>query len=653
MLKPLWTPSAERVTKAAMTDFRRQASAHTGRELSDSTALHDWSVAAPADFWAFYSKYAKLPFKSEARQVMSDDPMPYTKWFEGATLNYAEALLYPPDVAADTPALIAVNETGEEHHLSYAELRHDVARCAAALRREGVGQGDRVAAYICNLPEALITLLACASLGAVFSSCSPDFGPEAALARFGQIQPKLLVASSHYHYNGKPYNTLPTVKRLAEGLKSLSRVVLVGGETSDLTSWSDWLGPSTEPTFTPLPFDHPLYILYSSGTTGLPKAIVHRAGGALLTHHKEHLLHSGIRGGDVLFYFTTCGWMMWNWLVSGLAQGATLVLYDGSPTYPEAASLWRLAEKLRFTHFGASARFIHACRAAGLKPGQYDLSSLEAILSTGSPLSPVGFEWVYENVKADVHLASISGGTDIVSCFMLGDPTRPVYAGQIQGPGLGVDLAAYDEAGKPVTEQPGELVCRGPLPSMPLSFWNDLDFKRYQAAYLETYPGVWRHGDLIEITPEGIIIYGRSDATLNPAGVRIGTAEIYRPLEALPEITEALAVGKREGNDEGNNEVIWLFVVLRPGEVLDDDLRRRIKAQIRTQSSPRHVPGRILQVTDLPRTRSGKLTEIAVARLVNGQSVPNREAMANPEALDEMARAIEPPTARIRAPRQS
>ena len=642
MENPLWTPSPERVAQAFMTDFRRLAAGKTNQTLPDYAALHAWSTEHPADFWAFYAEYSGITFETPPERIMSDDPMPYTKWFEGATLNYAQALLHPPTLADDNvTAIVAVDETGRERRLSYAELRLEVARCAAALTRSGVGRGDRVAAYVCNIPEAVILLLACASVGAVFSSCSPDFGFDAALARFGQLEPKLLFASDGYAYNGQAFQTLPTVARLAEAMGELSEVILIPyrdlPESETYPGWHGWLedAPPSPLTFTPLPFDHPLYVLYSSGTTGLPKAMVHRAGGALLTHHKEQRLHGDIRPGDVVFYFSTCGWMMWNWLVSVLAQGATIVLYEGSPAHPDMGALWRLAARLEVTHFGTSARFIHGCKAAGAKVPE--LLALRAVMSTGSPLSPVGFEWVYETVKRDVHLASISGGTDIVSCFMLGVPTLPVHTGQVQGPGLGVDLAAYDEAGEPVHGEPGELVCRKPLPSMPLRFLNDPDFERYQAAYLTTYPGVWHHGDLIELTDEGgVIVYGRSDATLNPGGVRIGTAEIYRPLEPLPDILEALAVGKKSDGDE----VIWLFVVLQEGVTLDDALEKRIRTLIREGSSPRHVPKRIFSVSQLPRTRSGKATEIAVSKLVNGESVPNREVMANPEALDEIVAVV-------------
>ena len=642
MSEPLWTPSERRVAEAAMTEFRRLAEKRTGRSLPDYETLHTWSAENPADFWALYAEYAG--FDLSPQRIMSDDPVPYTKWFEGATLNYAEALLYPPELKSeDQLAVIAANEAGDERRLTYAELRREVARCASALKRTGVEEGDRVAASVSNTPEAVILLLACASIGAVFSSCSPDFGADAAADRFGQIEPKLLVASGGYHYSGKFYSTLETVQKLSSRLGSLlDTIVISSDEGGGFTTWGDWLGgEDAELAFTPLPFDHPLYILYSSGTTGLPKAIIHRAGGALLTHHKEHRLHADIKPGDTVFYFTTCGWMMWNWLVSVLAQGATIVLYDGSPSQPSLEVTWKLAEKLGMTYFGTSARFIHSCKDFGVVPKEVaDLSKLKSVSSTGSPLSPAGFRWVYEAVKEDVHLASISGGTDIVSCFMLGNPIQAVYEGTIQSPGMGVALAAYDDAGRPVTGQPGELVCEKPLPSMPLSFWNDPDDERYKGAYLDYFPGVWRHGDLIEITPQGIVVYGRSDATLNPGGVRIGTAEIYRPLQTLSEVMESLAVGKKEDGDE----VIWLFVVLREGVELDDELTKKIKGAIRQDSSPRHTPKRVFQVSQLPRTRSGKLVEVAVSRLVNGRDVPNRQSMENPEALEDIKEALEAQT---------
>lgn len=643
MSERLWSPNPERIERTAMTSFRRAYSEHIGVELKDFDALHAASVQDPAAFWRFYAQWAGISLNTEPVTIMSDDPMPYTRWFEGATLNYAQALLHPVGLEdASVTAIIAVDETGREERLSYADLRQQVARCAAALRRSGIEEGDRVAAYISNVPQAVVLMLACASMGAIYSSCSPDFGFDAANARFGQIQPKVLVASEAYPYNGKRFSTLDTVRELKRTIEGLEHLVLIPfGEEREAEEmyWEEWLGAeAAELSFASLPFDHPLYILYSSGTTGLPKAMMHRAGGVLLMHHKEHRLHCDIKPGDRVLYFTTCGWMMWNWLVSVLAQGATIVLYEGSPSYPDLGVLWRLSERLGITFFGTSARFIHASKAEEVTPKNLaDLSALQTVASTGSPLSPAGFSWVYDAVKDDVHLASVSGGTDIVGCFMLGDPTRPVYAGQIQGPGLGVDLAAFNEQGQPVVGEPGELVCRQPLPSMPLKFWNDPGDERYKGAYFNDYPGVWRHGDLIEFTPQGgIIVYGRSDATLNPGGVRIGTAEIYRPLEALEEIVEACAVGKREEGDE----VIWLFVVLQPGVTLDDELTQRIRSQIRKGSSPRHVPKCVFSVSQLPRTRSGKASEIAVSRLVNGQDVTNREVMANPEALDEIADVI-------------
>ena len=644
MNRPLWTPSPERIRQAAITAFRCAAAAETGLELPDYDALHAWSVADPAAFWRFYADDARLPFRTPPERIVSDDPMPHTRWFEGATLNYAEALLYPPALESEAQAaIIALGEAGTERSIDYAELRSLVARIQSALRREGVSRGDRVAAVSANLPETVALLLACAGLGAVFTSCSPDFGFEAAVARFGQVEPVLLFASPVYRYGGRRFDVSATVTALAAELTSARRTVLLPypGEETPVgvgTPWDAWLGDGQELLLEALPFDHPLYVLYSSGTTGMPKAIVHRAGGALLAHHREHRLHSDIRPGDVVFYFATCGWMMWNWLVSALAQAATIVLYEGSPAFPDLEVLWYAAERHSTSFFGTSARYLHSLQSRNVRPGEVaDLAALRTIGSTGSPLAPSAFEYVYRHIKADVHLASLSGGTDIVSCFMLGVPTLPVYAGQIQRPGLGVDLAVFDDNGREVEGGPGELVCRTPLPSMPLGFWNDADTVRYRDAYFAHFPGVWRHGDRIERTAEGgIVVYGRSDATLNPGGVRIGTAEIYRPLEALAEVVEAAAVGKKIAGDEA----VWLFVVLRDGELLDADLVGRIRQAIREGASPRHVPQRVIQVAALPRTRSGKAMEIAIARLVNGLEVPNREVMANPEALDEIERRV-------------
>jgi acetoacetyl-CoA synthetase len=629
------------VARAHVTAFRGVAAAAADRPLDDYWALHAWSIAEPETFWQTCLAASGLPHGGRAARARSADPMPATRWFDGVTINYAEALLAGRSAADDAPAILATTEGAVDRTLTRGELRAAVAAAAAALSRDGIGTGDTVAAFVANVPEAVILHLACAAVGAIFSSCSPDFGADAAYARFHQIAPKLLLASSAYPYNGRIFETGRVVTELAGRLPGRPRVVVLGPPIAglDATPWPAWLAADAPPLApVRLPFDHPLAVLYSSGTTGLPKALVHRAGGVLLTHHKELRLHGDVGPGDRLLYFTTCGWMMWNWLVSALAEGATIVLFDGSPSHPTLDVLWEAVDRLEVTHFGTSARFIHGCKAAGLAPRRRQrLTSLRTIFSTGSPLSRGGFEWVYRDVKDDVHLASISGGTDIVGCFMLGVPTEPVHGGEIQGPGLGVDLAALDEGGRPVVGQPGELVCRQPLPSMPLRFWGDDAGARYRAAYFEHYPGIWRHGDLIEITPHrGIVVYGRSDATLNPGGVRIGTAEIYRPLDAIPEIVEALAVGRRDGDDE----VIWLFVVLRPALRLDDALIGRIQRTIRTEESPRHVPKRVFQVSELPRTRSGKSMEIAVTQLVNGRPVPNRMVIANPASLDEIAAAV-------------
>jgi acetoacetyl-CoA synthetase len=638
---PLWTPGAARVERAHLTAFRRAAAGAARRPLDDYWALHAWSIAEPEAFWQTLLRESGVPRSGDAPRAHDSLPMPATRWFEGVSLNYAEALLAGRGAAGDAPAIIATDESGRDRTISRATLRRDAARAAAALAREGIGRGDTVAAFVSNVPEAVVLHLACAAVGAIYSSCSPDFGLDAAHARFHQIAPALLLASTAYPYNGRVFETGRVVADLAGRLPALRRVVTLGPAVGGLAAedWEAWLGGDAPPLApVRLPFDHPLAVLYSSGTTGLPKAIVHRAGGVLLTHHKELRLHGDVGPGDRLLYFTTCGWMMWNWLISALAEGATIVLFDGSPSHPSLDVLWAAVDRLGVTHFGTSARFIHGCKAAGLTPGRdHALAALRTVFSTGSPLARGGFEWVYRDVKADVHLASISGGTDIVGCFMSGVPTEPVYAGEIQAAGLGVDLAAFDDDGHPVVERPGELVCRQPLPSMPLGFWGDADGTRYRAAYFSRYPGVWYHGDLIEITAHrGVVVYGRSDATLNPGGVRIGTAEIYRPLEAIPEIVEALAVGKREGDDE----VIWLFVVLRAGARLDDALAARIASRIRSEESPRHVPKRIIQVSELPRTRSGKSMEIAVTQLVNGRPVPNRMVVANPASLDEIEAAV-------------
>ena len=641
MTTPLWRPDPAALTTTAMARFHRAAQAHTGHHFPDYPALHRWSVEHSADFWSFYADFAGIRFTNPPIQVKGPDRMPGTQWFRGATLNYAQHLLRRRD---NKLALVYRTESGHTRRLTYAQLRTQVGLCANALRHLGIQPGDRVAGYLVNGPETVIAFLACASIGAIWSACSPDFGPAAARDRLGQIEPRLLIGSDRYTYNGRRFDCLPIIRTLSSEIQSIRHVVVVPfGEspTAELPQdWLDWdsllnLATSHNPEFAPLPFDHPLYILYSSGTTGAPKCMVHGAGGSLIQHRKEHQLHTDLRSDDTIVYFTTCGWMMWNWLVSALATGCTLVLYEGSLNHPDLSTAWRLAEDLEVTVFGTSASFVEACMRDGIQPRELaDLSAVRTLLSTGSPLSPDAFRWVYANVSENLHLASIAGGTDLVSCFVLGNPLLPVYAGEIQCAGLGMDVAAFDEHGKPVQGQQGELVCRRPFPSMPVRFWNDPDGRRYRAAYFETYTGVWRHGDLIEITPRGgIVMLGRSDATLNPGGVRIGTAEIYRPLEAIPQVVAGLATTvRREGRDE-----IVLFVVLRPEHQLDEALRTEIQRAIRTSASPRHVPRRILAVPDLPRTRNGKLAELTVARILQGDSVTNRESLANPECLTVFA----------------
>ena len=651
MSEPRWVPTDARVRASALHAFERHVRDDLGVALDGYDALHAWSVRDVDAFWDAYARWSALPFDAPWRRVRSGDTMPATRWFEGASLNLARALLAGGSLpGARTEAVVAVDEAGTREALSWSALGGAVARVQRALDADGIGPGDRVAAFASNRIEAVVLFLACAASGVVFTSCSPDFGTEAALARFAQVAPKALFATPAYRYGGRRFDVRERADAMAAGLPGLRRLVWlpVAGEPQAATGtgvpWEAWCraaggGDGDAPRFATLPFDHPLAVLYSSGTTGAPKALVHRAGGVLLTHHKEHRLHCDLRPGDRVLYVTTLGWMMWNWLVSALAQGATLVLYEGSPVAPEPAALWRVAERERVTFFGTGARYLHGLAAAGVAPREVaDLGALRTVASTGSPLAPSGFAYVYERVKADVHLASISGGTDIVGCFALGVPTLPVFDGQLQRPGLAVDLAVFDEAGRELPPgRQGELVCRSALPSMPLGFWGDEGGARYRAAYFERFPGVWHHGDLIERTVEGgVIVHGRSDATLNPSGVRIGTAELYRPLEAVPEVVEACAVGKRRGDDEE----VWLLLVLREGDRLDAGLEARVKGAIRRGASPRHVPARVLQVAVLPHTRSGKPMELAVRALVNGEDVPNRAVMANPEACDAVREAV-------------
>ncbi len=638
--KPLWRPGENRIAASALDRFRKQAERRTGLALPDYAALHRWSVEDRGAFWTLVWDFCGVIGERGETALVDDGLMREAKFFPGAKLNFAENLLRR---AGGGEAVVFRGEDKVERRLTWDDLHALVSRMRQFMLAEGVRPGDRVAGMLPNMPEAVALMLASASVGAVWSSCSPDFGVQGVLDRFGQIEPKLFFACDGYWYNGKRIDAADKIAEATARLPGLKRSVIVSylGE-ADAAAKRAAKGVSLEEALKPfaakpmeyarLPFDHPLYILFSSGTTGVPKCIVHRAGGVLLQHLKEHRLHADIRDGDRFFYFTTCGWMMWNWLASGLASGATLLLYDGSPFYPDGNVLFDYAEAEGMTHFGTSAKFIDAVAKAGLKPAEtHDLARLRTLSSTGSPLSPDGFSFVYEAIKRDLHLASISGGTDIVSCFVLGVPTEPVWPGEIQGPGLGMAVDVWDDEGRPVRGEKGELVCTKAFPSMPLQFWNDPDGQKYRAAYFEPFNTVWRHGDFAEWTEHGgMIIHGRSDATLNPGGVRIGTAEIYNQVEQMPEIAEALCIGQ----DWKHDVRVVLFVRLAEGATLDDALRTRVRDTIRAGASPRHVPAKIVAVSDIPRTKSGKITELAVRDIVHGRAVKNREALANPEALE-------------------
>ncbi|EEG06801.1 acetoacetate--CoA ligase [Pseudogulbenkiania ferrooxidans] len=635
--EPLWRPGAP----CRLDAFRAEVARGQGIALDDYDALYDWSIREPAVFWQALWRFAEVRAMREADTVLQDgERMPGARWFVGARLNFAANLLRRRD---DGVALAFYGEDQVRATWSWGRLYGTVSRLAQALRAQGVGPGDRVAGLVPNMPETVAAMLATASLGAMWSSCSPDFGVEGVLDRFGQIAPKVLFASDGYRYNGKAIDVRAKLAELAGALPGLERVVVwnYAGGTPELdgiakvVTWDDFVAayPAGEIDFAPMPFEAPLTILYSSGTTGQPKCIVHGAGGTLLQHLKEHMLHGDLADGDRLLYYTTCGWMMWNWMVSALAVGATLVLYDGAPLLNDAPDvLWRIAEATRLTHFGTSAKYLSALEKAGVAPGErYDLSSLRFVYSTGSPLLPASYDYVYRAIKPDVALCSISGGTDIVSCFALGCPAKPVYRGELQARGLGMAVEVWNEAGAPVVGEKGELVCTRPFPSMPLGFWNDADGTKYRAAYFERFPGVWVHGDWAELsTRGGLIIHGRSDTVLNPGGVRIGTAEIYRQVETVPEVLESLAIGQ---DWQGDVRVV-LFVRLAAGLTLSDELQQTIRARIRRHTTPRHVPARIVQVADIPRTQSGKFVELAVREVVHGRPVKNLTALANPEALE-------------------
>ena len=639
MSKLLWQPSEERIKNTNMYHFIEYVNARLRMNVADYGELYDWSIEESPVFWETLWAYSEVIHSRSYDQVVDDiKKMPGARWFEGARLNFAENLLEYRD---DRIALSFKGEVRPTVSITYNELYQQVARLAQSLRDLGIQPGDRVAGFMPNMIETVVAMLAATSLGAIWSSCSPDFGIKGVLDRFGQIEPRVLFTADGYFYNGKEFDSLERIAEIIKDLPSIEKIVVVPykdiepdiGSMANAVLFADFLASEAEDLiFEQLPANHPLYILYSSGTTGVPKCIVHGAVGTLLQHIKELKLHSDVKREDTIFYFTTCGWMMWNWLVSSLALGARVFLYDGSPFYPDPGAMWQMVQDEKITIFGTSAKYLAALEKTGVKPKQsYGLTSVKAILSTGSPLSAESFEFVYRDIKNDLCLSSISGGTDIISCFALGNPMGPVYASELQCRGLGMKVEAYDEQGYPVTGHKGELVCTLSAPSMPIYFWNDPDNSKYSEAYFDVYPGVWLHGDYIEITEHGgVIIYGRSDATLNPGGVRIGTAEIYRQVESIPEIVDSLVVGQ----DWDDDVRIVLFVKLREDDKLDDQLVDRIKTTIRKNCTPRHVPAKCIEVADIPYTISGKKVELAVQNVVHGREVKNRDALANPEALD-------------------
>ena len=640
MTEPLWRPSEERKKSANLIRFMEQVAGQWGASFDEFEALYAWSIREPEKFWLSLWDFAGIIAETRGERVLIDgDKMPGAEWFPDARLNYAENLLRRRD---DGEAIVFWGEEKVRRRLSFAELHDRVSRLAQALKARGIGEGDRVAGYLPNLPETIIAMLAAVSLGAVWSSCSPDFGVQGVLDRFRQIEPKALIAAEGYYYGGKTLDCLAKLSEVLVQLPSVHTTIIVPytrdraplGGLPGAEHYADVIAaePGGEIEFAAMPFNHPLLIMFSSGTTGAPKCIVHGAGGTLIQHMKEHLLHTDIKENDRVFYFTTCGWMMWNWLIGALASKATLLLYDGAPFHPDGNVLFDYADAEAMTLFGTSAKFIDAANKAGVAPiDSHRLENLRTMTSTGSPLAPESFDYVYAKVKKDLHLASISGGTDIVSCFALGNPLGAVWPGELQARGLAMRVEVFDDDGKAIRGEKGELVCTAPFPAMPVAFWNDSDGGKYRAAYFERYPGIWHHGDYVALTEhDGLIIYGRSDAVLNPGGVRIGTAEIYRQVERLAEVEEALCVGQ---DWQGDVRVI-LFVRLGAGRTLDDNLANHIRAHIRAECTPRHVPAKIIQVSDIPRTRSGKITELAVRAVIHGREVKNKHALANPQALD-------------------
>jgi acetoacetyl-CoA synthetase len=643
--KPLWTPTKDRIKNSNLSAFIKYVRRYN-KNISSYDELYNWSINEPEAFWKFIWDKSRIVHSKKYKKILSSDQMPGAQWFEGAKLNFAENLL---KYKGNRTAIISSREDQPNVKLTYKQLYAKVSSCANGLKKLGVKRGDRVAGFVPNYPESIVAMLAATSLGALWSSCSPDFGLKGVLDRFGQIQPKVLFAIEEYQYNGKVIDCREKIQQIRDAIPDIKCVILMErfydfqspktkqiklNNKNNYLYFKDLVSLSAkELKFVQLPFNHPVYVMYSSGTTGIPKCIVHGAGGTLLQHYKEHALHTDLKRSDVITYFTTCGWMMWNWLVSALQIGATIFLYDGSPVYPDPEILWKKIETEKISVFGTSPKFLTISQKGGIIPGnKFNLSSLKTILSTGSPLSAENFKWVYKKVKRDLQLSSISGGTDIISCFMLGNPVLPVFSEEIQCRGLGMKVESFGENGEPVIGEKGELVCTKPFPSMPVFFWNDPKGKKYKSAYFEKYPGVWHHGDFIKITGRGgVIVYGRSDATLNPGGVRIGTAEIYRIVEAMDEIADSLVIGQEWENDVR----IILFIVLKRGIKLNSALNDKIKMNIRNSATPRHVPYRIIEIKDVPRTISGKKVEIAVSRLINGQKIDNKDALINPDSLQQ------------------